>query len=98
MSFKYSQDMDLIGLARDIVKYEPEKDKKAEADALFWYVKKVRFVNDPLSTELVQSPFFTLREQAGDCDDLSVCLVCLGTAIGIASRFVIAFLPVQRFS
>ena len=52
-----SLDYDLIEKARYITRDVPPKDKTGEANALFWWVKSnIKFVDDPVLAELVQSP------------------------------------------
>ena len=48
----------------------PEKNKRKEADAIFWGMRKdVRYVNDPLGVDLYVHPRRTLEHRAADCDD-----------------------------
>ena len=80
---EYSIDWNIISLAREITSDIPERDDKGESDALFYFVKGyIKFVNDPLEAELLQSPFVTLGARAGDCDDMIILLACLHKAIG----------------
>jgi hypothetical protein len=59
-----------------------------QIDALFEYVRdQVSFINDPVGTEWVQAPRYTLQVRGGDCDDRAVLLASLLRAIGVASSF-----------
>lgn len=96
MAEKYSVDWSIISLAREIVANQPERDKHAEADALFYWVKQnIRFTNDPRVAELVQSPLVTLRDRHGDCDDFVILLSTLNLAIGNNVAYVTISRPNQ---
>lgn len=43
---------------------------------LFDFLKKIPFNADPLDTELLQRPFYTVNQlgRGGDCDDMAICV------------------------
>lgn len=53
-----------------------------------WVQSHVRYVRDPPDQELVQTPQKTLEYRAGDCDDQSVLVCALLTAIGHPCRLI----------
>lgn len=60
----------------------------AEARAIFRYVRdRVRFTQDPIGTEWVQSPRVTLETLSGDCDDMATLTAAMLRSVGIPSRF-----------
>lgn len=62
----------------------------ASARALFYWVRShIRYVNDPVGIETVQSPEVTLQLKAGDCDDHATLVAGLAMAIGIPARLVV---------
>jgi hypothetical protein len=72
--------------AVEAVSKEADRDDLAQAQALYWAVKKwVRFRGE--YSETVQTPFVTLKLRAGDCDDYSTLIVALLRSIGIPARF-----------
>src|SRR5262249_14012935 len=48
---------------------------------------QVRYTHDIDGVETVQTPIYTLRELAGDCDDKAVLLNALAASIGYPTRF-----------
>lgn len=84
----YSTDFKIITIARNIVS-GTSGDKTDQADALFYFVKEnVRYIDDPTTVEMVQSPMITLQAGWGDCDDFAVLLATLNQAIGNNVGFV----------
>lgn len=66
----------------------PSKDQVGEAQALYKFVaRRVRYQKDPLGLETVQSPEFTVRLGAGDCDDHSGLVAALAASVGLPVRF-----------
>lgn len=57
-----------------------------------WIQDNIRYVQDPADDsggiELVQTPQYTLQHRAGDCDDQSVLIASMLSAIGHPARFV----------
>lgn len=53
-----------------------------------WVQNNIAYIHDPPDLELVQTPQYTLQQQAGDCDDQSALIAALLTATGHPSRFV----------
>lgn len=70
-------------------------DRYAQAGALFAFVRdRIMFVGDVLGVETVQSPYFTLRVRAGDCDDRATLLAAMLRSVSIPADFrVIAANP-----
>jgi transglutaminase-like putative cysteine protease len=53
-----------------------------------WVNTNIRYINDPPTVELVQTPQYTLQQRAGDCDDQSVLLASMLDSIGHPARFI----------
>lgn len=69
----------------------PQKSEYREVNALFEYVQKaIRYTQDILDVETLSTPFKTLLQQVGDCDDQSTLLAALCETIGYPTRFVVA--------
>jgi len=64
------------------------RDYKAQAAAILQFAQGIYYANEP--GEQIQSPWATIREKTGDCDDLAVLICSLATSIGLPNRFVIA--------
>ena len=47
-----------------------------------WVRDNVRYVRDPINTELLQTPARTLKNKTGDCDDKTTLLAALLASIG----------------
>jgi hypothetical protein len=52
--------------------------------------KRVKYLNDILNVETLQSPIQTLKSRAGDCDDFAILISTLLAAIGIPSFLVLS--------
>lgn len=72
-----------------------QKDYACEAAALHRFVRDgIRYVQDPIDVERIQSPDKTLELAAGDCDDKAILLASLLESMGHQARFVaIGFEP-----
>lgn len=89
-----TRDPKIYALAREVLSKKcgdnwcvPQKDNKAEAEALFYEVKqRVRYVWDPLDYDAFQTPAKTLHIRAGDCDDQASLLGALLRSIGLKVR------------
>ncbi|MGH7377929.1 MAG: transglutaminase-like domain-containing protein, partial [Candidatus Methylomirabilales bacterium] len=84
----------VVQTARKIVARVPERDSRAEAEALLrWLQAHLRYTRDPTDYELLVPPSRLLREiqAAGvateDCDSASMALAALLQAVGIRTRF-----------
>jgi transglutaminase-like putative cysteine protease len=53
-----------------------------------WVQQNIRYVRDPTTIELVQTPQKTLQWTAGDCDDQSVLVASLLDSIGHPAQFM----------
>lgn len=70
---------------------QPEKDYRAEAEAIFNEVRDgVRYMRDVHGVETLQEPPITLASRLGDCDDQSALLAAMLESIGVPTRFVVA--------
>jgi len=70
---------------------QPEKDHRAEAEAIFNEVRDgIRYMRDVHGVETLQEPQITLAVRYGDCDDQTVLLASMLESVGIATRFVVA--------
>lgn len=79
----------LVALARSIVHDVPSRDYRGEMQALYLWVREhVRYRKDPVGLEWVQTPERTIRERAGDCDDMATLLAALVGSVGHEWRFV----------
>jgi len=79
----------VVLLANRIRDHVTSKDYRAEADAIYRYVKQhVKYKLDPSGLEWVQTPKYTLFERhAGDCDDHSTTIAALAIASGHRAAF-----------
>lgn len=85
---KGSHSYTIRNLATRITRDVPSKDVRGELGALYRFVRdNVRYRFDPLGLEWVQSPERTLRELAGDCDDMATLLAGLAGALGHPWQF-----------
>ncbi len=81
----------VINTAVSIIHAEIEHDKRAEAAALFRFVRdSVRFVSDVAGLETLSDPRMTLQRMVGDCDDQATLLAALLESVGYPTRFVMA--------
>ena len=86
---KGSTDYEIRGLAVRITHHVPSKQPTLEMAALYkWVRDNIRYRFDPVSMEWLQSPNRTLRERAGDCDDIAVLLGALAESIGYKTRLL----------
>jgi len=78
---EWSQDVNLIRLARWIV--SGCNDREAEAETVrLWVKSEIEYRMDPADHELLQDPIVTLSERAGDCDDMATLAGALLRAVG----------------
>lgn len=85
----YKSDPSVRGLALELVRPLPPKDRRNEIRVLFEYVRdSIRYVHDIAGVETLQTPPATIELEAGDCDDKSTLLAALLASIGYRSRFV----------
>lgn len=60
----------------------------AIASAIYtWMVRNVNYVRDPWDIERIQSPFVTIQQRAGDCDDHAILGAALLQSLGIQTGF-----------
>lgn len=60
----------------------------AIASAIYkWMVRNVNYVRDPWDVERIQSPFVTITQRAGDCDDHAILGAALLQSLGIQTGF-----------
>jgi transglutaminase-like putative cysteine protease len=64
------------------------RDYKAQAAAILRYTQGLYYANEP--GEQIQSPWATIREKTGDCDDLAVLIATMAESIKLPWRYVIA--------
>jgi len=85
----YRKDIAVRETALRVVRRCDQKDYAAEVAAIHAYVRDdVSYRGDVRDVETLQSPDYTLRMQAGDCDDKSLLVACLLESIGYKTRFV----------
>jgi len=78
-------------MATTIAFLQPEKDYRAEAEAIFNEVRDgIRYMRDVNGVETLQEPDITAVTRLGDCDDQSTLLATLLESIGVPTRFVVA--------
>lgn len=58
----------------------------------------IRYIADPPDVELVQTPQYTLQQQAGDCDDQATLLASLLMATGHPAQFIAVGMSGQPLS
>lgn len=82
----------IIALARKIIREArvPERDQQGEVVAIHnWVMAHLRYVRDPLWSEMITYPeTLAFETSTGDCDDHVVLEAALLGAVGIPSRFV----------
>ena len=83
------QDLLLVRVtAQQIVQGCAEKDYYCEAECLQRFVRdNIRYVQDMLCAETLQTPDKTLRLCSGDCDDKALLYCALANCIGYETRF-----------
>ncbi|MGV1080693.1 MAG: transglutaminase domain-containing protein [Candidatus Nanopelagicales bacterium] len=75
-------------LATRIVADVPSKQYALEVATLYrWVRDNIRYRKDPRGVEWLQSPERTVRERAGDCDDIATLLAAFIQALGHETRF-----------
>ena len=85
---KYKIAPEIRELSLSLVKHLPQKNFRAEVDALFKFVQnKIRYVKDIHDVETVQTPLKTLEYGQGDCDDKSTLLAAMLQSLGHPTRF-----------
>jgi transglutaminase-like putative cysteine protease len=63
-----------------------EHNPASQLGALFRYVRdRITFIGDVAGVETLQTPQYTLRVGAGDCDDRAVLLAAMARSIGITA-------------
>lgn len=76
-------------LAVNLTNMLPQKNWKAETNALFTFVRdKIRYVKDIAGTETLHTADRVLANKAGDCDDKCILLGSLLKSIGHPVRIV----------
>jgi transglutaminase-like putative cysteine protease len=84
-----SKDPGVRQLAADLVRGLPQYDIAGELKACHAFVRDhIRYTNDIVGMELLQTPRATLEMGVGDCDDKSTLLAALLQSIGRRCRFV----------
>jgi transglutaminase-like putative cysteine protease len=77
----------------------PGHDVRAAAEIIYnWVSQNIKFVDDPIDLETVQSPEVTVRLKAGDCDDHVALLSAMLQSIGIPVRYVVIGSDRESFS
>lgn len=81
-------DLELRAFANSLVEKLKGHDFDGEIRTVFEFVRdRVRYVADPVSVELVQSPRLSLQLLTGDCDDKCVLLNSLLAVLGHSVLF-----------
>lgn len=81
-------DQTIRGKALELLSGLPPRQRLAEIKACHAFVRdQIRYVNDPVDVELVQTPESTLQIGQGDCDDKATLLAGLLTAVGHPCQF-----------
>lgn len=85
---KYSSDAGIAMAARQLTQGVAERNARGVVERLQGWVRDhIRYVNDPRSIEMVQTPVQTLKIMTGDCDDKAVLLNTLLESMGFVTRF-----------
>ena len=75
-------------LATRITHGVPHRRPELEIAVLYrWVRDNIRYRKDPFGLEWVQSPERTVKERAGDCDDLTTLIAALAGSLGHAFKF-----------
>lgn len=78
-------------VALDLVRDTAPYDQRGEVRAVFRFVRdSIRYVQDVVNVDTLQTPTATLDRLQGDCDDKALLLAALLECIGFATRFVVA--------
>ncbi len=86
-----SKKLDIVSLARSIVKDVTPHDELGEINAIHEYVKNnLRYVQDPVDVEWVQDAERSLLLGAGDCDDGTDLFATLVAAMGYVPVYALA--------
>lgn len=90
---RYKRYPPLRELALDIIDgldgFNGRKNFSGQVKRLQNYVRNtIQYVRDVTDVETVQTPDYTLKKRAGDCDDQAVLLAALLESIGHPTRFV----------
>ncbi len=74
--------------AREIIRYEPQKNFPQEARAVqAWVQQHIRYTRDPTDMDSLQEPSKTLELGMGDCNNQSTLVAALLNSIGARTRF-----------
>jgi Transglutaminase-like superfamily len=85
---QYKADPFIRQTSARIVQTCPPKNDLCEVAALqSWVASNIRYTQDVLDVETIQTPDYTLQEGYGDCDDQSVLLATLLMAVGIPAAY-----------
>lgn len=85
---QYKTDSGVHLLAREITRGLQSYDKSSEITALQHFVRdRIRYAMDVEGVETLQTPPYTLRIMAGDCDDKSILLATLLASMGYKTLF-----------
>lgn len=83
LAYEFMIDPEIRKLATKIVRNVKPKDYEGEVKAIYWWVKNnIRYTKDPYGREGLQTPRFTLKTRAGDCDDMATLICALAGALG----------------
>lgn len=89
-------DADVIEWAQGVVRYIPERDPDAAAQAfLNWVRANMRYTEDPTNRESIKTPEAMIKEfkqfgrVAGDCDDQVTLLSAGLNSIGVETEFLV---------
>lgn len=75
---QYKLDPEIYTLARQLTANLPQKDWPGEVRALTYFVRdRIRYINDPLGVQALQTPTVTLSLKAGNCANKSILLGAL---------------------
>jgi hypothetical protein len=66
----------------------PREYTRQAAYLLAWVQQNIYYTNEP--GECIQSPWFTIRNKTGDCDDLAILLATFYDCIGLEYKFAMA--------
>lgn len=86
---KYSRTFPIRSLATRITHDVPSKQRRQEIEAIYkWLRDNIRYRQDPVDIEWLQTPERTVKEMAGDCDDIATLGTSLCEALGHPTRFI----------
>lgn len=85
-----TSDVNIRAKAGQIVRDCPSGDRECSVNAVYRYItEELRYVHDPKSRQIIQTPEETLAINGGDCEDLSILMNSYLENLGIETATVL---------